>query len=360
MSAPDEPAPNRVRALREERGWTQGELARRAGVSRAQVSAVEQRRGVPSVACALRLARALEASVETLFGLDEEEVALERAPRWAFEPASAGPVRYWRALVRERIVHLPVESTAQGLVPHDGCSQSGVAPRARAADRIAESSLVIASCDPALGLLLAELGRREGLRVIALERSSRAALELLRQGVVHAAGVHLARAEDERGNAAAVRELAGPGHALLHVARWDSGIALAGTTAPRARELARGKLRWIGREPGSGARACQDEVLGERRAPRRTASSHRAVGEALRGGWAEAGACLRLVALGAGLRFVSVRTERYDLCLAEDSLRDPRLVALVEAVRSRRYAAWLAELPGYEPAPGMGQLEAVG
>lgn len=357
MVAAEDPPPNRVRARREQRGWTQEELARRAGVSRAQVSAIEQLRGVPSVQCALRLARALGEPVEALF--DAEPPAAGPAPGWAWGPPPGEPVLAWQARVRGALVNLPVEPTVLGQLPHDArvCAD---APPAAVLDPLAERTLVIASCDPALGILLAELGRHAGLRVIALERSSRASLDLLRRGVVHAAGVHLARADEPDGNAAAVRELAGPGHVLLRVARWEAGIALADRTHRSARSLARSKLRWIGREPGSGARACQDEVLGDRQAPRRIASGHRAVGEALRGGWAEAGACLRLVAQSAGLGFLPVRTERYELCLAADSLADPRVAALLDGVRSRRYAALLADLPGYRPDPEIGALESVG
>jgi DNA-binding XRE family transcriptional regulator len=45
--------PNRVRPYRESRGWSQAELARRAGISRAAVSAIEVNRLVPSVTAAL-------------------------------------------------------------------------------------------------------------------------------------------------------------------------------------------------------------------------------------------------------------------------------------------------------------------
>jgi PBP superfamily domain len=62
-----------------------------------------------------------------------------------------------------------------------------------------------------------------------LQRSSQAALELLAKGLVHAAGVHLARADEPDGNLPAVRDFfrPGPDHRLLRVADWDEGIALA-------------------------------------------------------------------------------------------------------------------------------------
>jgi hypothetical protein len=83
--------------------------------------------------------------------------------------------------------------------------------------------MVLACCDPAVGLLAAELARTAGLRLIALLRSSRDALQLVRQGLVHAAGVHLAGARQAGANAAVVRQWLGPGYHLLRVARWEEG-----------------------------------------------------------------------------------------------------------------------------------------
>jgi putative transcriptional regulator len=60
---------NRLRALRAERGWSQGELAERAGVSRQTINAVETERYEPSLSLAFVLAR--------LFGHRVDEVFLD-------------------------------------------------------------------------------------------------------------------------------------------------------------------------------------------------------------------------------------------------------------------------------------------
>ena len=58
---------NRVRAHREERGWSQGELARRLGVSRQTINAVETDKYDPSLPLALRMAKLFAAPVDQLF-----------------------------------------------------------------------------------------------------------------------------------------------------------------------------------------------------------------------------------------------------------------------------------------------------
>lgn len=62
---------NCVREAREAKGWTQGQLAELIGVSRKTVNTVENGVFVPSTIVALKLARALERSVEELFALED-------------------------------------------------------------------------------------------------------------------------------------------------------------------------------------------------------------------------------------------------------------------------------------------------
>lgn len=332
-----------LRDHRLSRGWSQDELARVSGLSRAGVSAIETGRLVPSAAAALALASAMGCRVEDLFRLVGDA---PRGASWAWPPGRE-PCRYWQADVRGTRRLYPVEATVAGMVPHDGVHDGGRLPESEGTE--ARRTLVLAGCDPATGLLAAELARSANVRLVALTRSSRSALALLGQGLVHVAGVHLAGPDDPGGNAAVVREALGPGYRLLHAARWDEGIAFA----PAARlSTVRGavgaNLRWVGREAGSGARQCLDELLEGRKPPRRLASDHRGVAEAIRSGWADAGVCLRLVGEEAGLGFLSVRREEYDLCIHEPSAGDHRIQALIQALRSPSYRRSVGELPGYD------------
>lgn len=62
---------NRVRELRESRGWTQKDLAHRVGVSRQSINSIERGRYVPSLPLALRFALVFESAVDDLFRLEE-------------------------------------------------------------------------------------------------------------------------------------------------------------------------------------------------------------------------------------------------------------------------------------------------
>jgi putative transcriptional regulator len=63
---------NRLRQARAERGWTQAELAERVSVSRKTINTVENGVFIPSTTLALKLARAMETTVEALFQLPPE------------------------------------------------------------------------------------------------------------------------------------------------------------------------------------------------------------------------------------------------------------------------------------------------
>jgi putative transcriptional regulator len=58
---------NRVRSCREAQGWSQGELARRLGVSRQTVNAIETDKYDPSLPLALRMAKLFALPVDQLF-----------------------------------------------------------------------------------------------------------------------------------------------------------------------------------------------------------------------------------------------------------------------------------------------------
>lgn len=66
----DQSVRNALKVQRAMRDLTQADLASMAGVTRRSINAIEAGRMVPSVLLALKIARALGVSVETLFSLD--------------------------------------------------------------------------------------------------------------------------------------------------------------------------------------------------------------------------------------------------------------------------------------------------
>ena len=337
---------NEVRAFRDRREWTQEDLAQRAGLSRPEISAIETGRLVPSTSAALALARAFGCAVESIFHLPH--AAADDQPQWAWTPSQL-PARFWVAHLHGGPRLIPVELGELGQVPHDGVWDGKELRMQQEASATAARTLVLATCDPAVGLLAAELARTENIRLIALRRSSHEALHLLDAGLVHGAGAHLvgkdAATPGEEHAAKHAEPVSAP---VVRIAEWEEGVVLR--SLPSAGGLSRALRdvrRWVWREPGSGARQCQDLVLHGKAEPHHTVDSHGAVVEAVRSSWADAGIALRLSGAQAGLSFLSVRTEPYDIHMAPDFADDFRFMAFLRVVRSKRFRALLAELPGY-------------
>ena len=77
----------RIKALREARGWTQAELARRMNITRNGVNSWEQGLSMPSPACLVDLSKVFSVATDYLLGverletvnvtgLDEKDVAM--------------------------------------------------------------------------------------------------------------------------------------------------------------------------------------------------------------------------------------------------------------------------------------------
>ncbi len=58
---------NRLKELRTERGWSQGDLARQLSVSRQTVNAIETEKYDPSLPLAFRVARLFKKRIEEIF-----------------------------------------------------------------------------------------------------------------------------------------------------------------------------------------------------------------------------------------------------------------------------------------------------
>lgn len=336
---------NRVRERRTALGLTQAELAARAGISRTAVTAIEGNRLIPSVAAALALAEVLQTTVEALFGPNGQGVKQEL---WAWQPPASHP-RYWLAEVFGQTFRYPATSSPMftPLPDRAGAAFQAVSP---------QETLVLASCDPAAGLIASYFSQVTGMRLLVLPSSSRQAVEMMRQGLVHLSGLHLSTTDAPERNAEIVRKTLGTGYQMMRLARWQEGIASAPAVKLRSLRAAYlAKLAWIGREEGSGARECLDQLLEYRYCPRWTARNHRGVADAVLAGWADAGVCVQLVSAEAGLNFLSVREEAYDVCFPEALLDDRRFKALVRIVRSTTYRKLIEELPGYD-ASETGQL----
>ncbi len=70
---------NRLKVLRAERDWSQGDLAEQLGVSRQTVNALETGKYDPSLPLAFRIARLFHLPIEAIFFPPADDAATESA-----------------------------------------------------------------------------------------------------------------------------------------------------------------------------------------------------------------------------------------------------------------------------------------
>ncbi|MCC6646913.1 MAG: helix-turn-helix domain-containing protein [Polyangiaceae bacterium] len=347
--------PNQVRAARARLRLSQLELAERAGLSRQSVGAIEGGRATPSVDVALRLARALGAGVEALFGArPDERVAARREAPFSGRAAVAQVDGRW--------VTAPLDPTAPGapaggIVDGERDGAALVSPLSPLAE-LAENVLVL-GCAAGLGVLAARLTARRGAgRFVWLPRSSQAALRALASRHAHVAGLHLVDEETGEHNIPDVRRARCPeALTLVTLASWEAGLVVrAGDPrAPRrAGDLGRPGLRVVGRPEGAGAQRLLERTVRRARLPAAIArrptlvvEGHLDVARAVAMGAADVGVASRDAALALGLGFVPLATERYDLALPRASLLDPRVQRLLDELCSAEVRRELSAL-GYD------------
>lgn len=320
----------RLKALREQRGLTQGQLAESAGVSRQLVGAVEAGRHLPRVDAAARLAAAVGAAVESLLGPPAERL----------EDVTGGPVPRGVPLrvacVGDRLMCAPAGAAGEGweladaLLGDDGLELlPGASPGA-----------VVVGCDPALGLLERIVARRDGPRLMAVSAPTTDAVDALDGGRVQAAVVH------------------GPHGGLpipavptrrWELARWRVGLAAA-PDAPGGwwREALAGRRRVAQRRPGAASqRAFEAAAGGGGRVPGPVADGHvDAARYAARDGLVAV--TIEPVAIATGLAFHALEEHVAQLWVADAHQGDPGVAALGEALVSAAFRRRVEAVGGYD------------
>jgi molybdate-binding protein/DNA-binding XRE family transcriptional regulator len=355
---------NSVRRRREELGLSQQALAERVGVSRQAVIAIEQGRQVPSTALALRLAHDLRVGVEGLFSLAGSEGVLARlapAPEPAGSQVHGNRVALGEVEGRWAAHRLPPDAP----VAADGIVAGGASRRTALVRPLVDAihlrrNVLVAGCAPLLGTLAQRVGARFGdARATWLASNSRRSLDLLHARLVHVAGVHLSETGPGEDNAAVVRaRFPGERMLIVNLTRWRQGLVVPAGNPLALRssaDLLRPGLRLARREAGAGAHKLLRMLLEQEGAADAplfgpSASGHAEVAQLVRCGAADVGVAIESVALAAGLGFVPLAEERFDLVVPAALAETIQVARLLESLDDPGFRTEVAHLPGYDVA----------
>jgi molybdate-binding protein len=190
---------------------------------------------------------------------------------------------------------------------------------------------------------------------------SAAAIEALKRGEVHLAGLHVVDPKSGESNLPYLRKhLAAGGFTVVTFASWEEGLMVQPVNPKHIRsvaDLVRKGIVLVNREQGSGARSLLDQKLNEAgisahqliNGYERIVGSHLGVARFVATGQADVGVGVRSVARLLGLDFLPLQEARYDLVVPTAYLTDhPSLAPFMDTLVSRQFRSEIEALGGYD------------
>ncbi len=325
---------NLVRHLRTERGWSQQEIADRAGISRQVVASIEADRHAPSVTVALALAEALGTTVEAIFAPPMTAVSSTELP----EGATVMRAKFGSST---RAVNMPNETGVfDGWGLADGVVADG---QAVWFDDANDPAFVVVGCDPILPIVTGLAERRSGQRIVCTHATTEQSISMLTAGTAHAALVH--------GKTLPTTRLP---VTRWHVAKWQVGLAAAGSKAPNLLQLAERNETIVQRAPGAGSQASFRRALtgigASNGLPGPIASSHIDVARRLASSGRRfgAGVTMEAAALAFDLAFAPLEAHRVELWIDRRWVDESAAIALLTVLTSNGLTQRAAAVGGYD------------
>jgi putative molybdopterin biosynthesis protein len=359
---------NHLREKRQALALSQKQLADLAGITRQAVSALEANQYSPATSVALQLARALRCRVEDLFSIKQGGEVVEGELLGSL-PRGSAPVRAQVTQIGHRLLVRPLvgvgelsslSATADGLIVESNPDSNRVKVRLLKDREAVRRKVVVGGCDPAMFLAAEHIGKKDGDQLVPCLMGSSIALSALQRGEVHVAGIHLA---DENAGTWSLpdlkQSLTDMDCLVVTFAHWEEGFIVRQNNPKKIRtvtDLTSSRVRIVNREKGSGARRLLDkQLLANRIKPDRVKGyrdevmSHLEVAARVKAGLADAGIGVRAVASIAGLDFVPLQRERYDLVIPKahyETLQSLR--TLLDTMVSKPFRSELDALGGYD------------
>lgn len=367
---------NRLRERRLAAGLSQGDLAARTKITRQALYAIEMNQYLPGTELALRLASILGCMVEDLFSFESEADIIE-AEVIGGGATSLGATRVKVALVDGRLLAKPVSDLGEMLnytVPADGIQLGAVGTKARdprhpnrvyvqllKSQQAIEQQVVVAGCDPAIFLVGEHIHQHGGdASVLGWSMGSLSALQALKRGEVHVAGIHVVDHRSGDFNLPFLRKyLKGHAVTVVRFAAWQEGFLLRKGNPKSVRgieDLARPDLRMMNREQGAGARLLLDHLLAKAGIASRAVrgydtlcSSQLGLGRAIVEGKADVGIGAQAVEHFYDLDFIPIQDERYDLVIPTKYLHShPGMKTFLDTLVTRGFRQEIEALGGYD------------
>ena len=359
---------NNLAAFRQKRGFSAAQLAKSAGVSRQTIYAMEAGSYVPNTLLALKLARLLDARVEDLFALGQEDAHTgQRLEPVTVFPGSerlqpGQPVQLCR--VEKRLMALSPSAVPWYFPASDAVIAADPVRAGKGKVQVFDPAeeftnrVLIAGCDPGISVLSRHV-MSAGVELVLAHRNSSQSLELLKEGYIHVAGTHLRDAVSGESNIPEIGRLFSRNSvAVISFAVWEEGIVVGRDNPKQIRsieDLARPDVRIVNREDGAGSRKLLDSELQRHgvasscvQGYETTAPGHLPAAWQVFIGAVDACLAPRAAARLFGLGFVPLVSERYDLAIRRQHLDLPGIQILLDTLSRSKFRRELESFGGYD------------
>jgi putative molybdopterin biosynthesis protein len=215
----------------------------------------------------------------------------------------------------------------------------------------AERALLLTGSHDPLVDYLADLLSQKDVELHSTHVGSMGGILALKKNECHAAPMHLLAEDGEYNIPYLQKYLPGEDVVLICVTERQQGIV--SKEGIGFDELS--SHTFVNRQRGSGTRMLLDHLLGKKRIDHsriqgyeREVTTHLAVALAVKSGEADAGMCVYSAAKALGLRFIPVASERYEIAIRREHLKDPRVSELCDTLVSPAFKEILDRLGGYD------------
>ena len=357
---------NNLRQIRAQKGYTQQALSDRVGISRQAYTAIEAGRSIPSTDVAMKIARALDITVEDIFSLEDgSEIIIAAQPatdlitaerNTAVRLTKVGSRLFARpSLASSAATHQIIP--AEGLIVGTGGSDGQLLVQLLDEEVTRVPNLVMSGCDPAASLLATALSKK-GVRLVLLERGSQDALRELACGEVHIAGCHLFDEATGQFNLPWISKLVPFPCTVVHFAVWREGLMTAPGN-PKSiggvDDLARPDISVVNRQKGSGSRMLLDRLLSQHgilpsqvRGYGREVNGHLTAAEVIAAGFADVGVGIEVAAKAFGLGFIPLGEGQYDLVIPDHFIDQLSINVLLDTLRKGSIRRHFSTLGNYD------------
>jgi putative molybdopterin biosynthesis protein len=252
------------------------------------------------------------------------------------------------------IIRIP--SLSEGLAENEETEVELLKP----AEEIINTVVMVGSHDLTLDILSNLLGKiYPPIFFSSHHVGSLGGLLAIKKKFCHIAGAHLLDPGTGEYNFPYIRQhLKGIEVKVIHLVFREQGLMVRQGNPKKIRglkDLLREEVSFINRQKGSGTRILLDHSLknlsldsAQIKGYEKEEFTHMAVASAVASGVVDAGLGILSASKAAGLDFIPVATERYDLIIPSSYIEDEKVQKVLETIRSEEFKAMVLRMGGYD------------